>query len=78
MDYETHPHPHRLMLQVSDGVNLPDSTTATVSVIDINDEPPVFTEDQYEATIAEDAEVGDTVIRVTASDPEMGDGGQVA
>ncbi|XP_072051982.1 LOW QUALITY PROTEIN: neural-cadherin-like [Amphiura filiformis] len=75
LDFETQSQLHTLNLLVSDGVNPSDSTTAAISILDISDEPPMFDEDQYEATIPEDTAVGDEVIRVTASDPESGPAG---
>lgn len=42
----------------------------SVSVLDINDDPPVFERREYAATLAEDVEVGAQVLRVHATSRE--------
>lgn len=49
----------------------------TVTVEDINDEPPVFTSTAYTAVLAEDAAIGTPVITVQAIDRDSGLNGEV-
>ena len=48
-----------------------------VKVVDINDNPPAFSQPAYQATILEAQEVGGPVLQVSAVDPDEGghDGG---
>ncbi|XP_073716311.1 protocadherin Fat 4 isoform X2 [Misgurnus anguillicaudatus] len=48
------------------------TTTLTVSITDINDNAPVFSKQQYEATVSEHAAVGTDVVDVTADDKDEG------
>ncbi|XP_053728138.1 protocadherin-16-like [Synchiropus splendidus] len=48
-----------------------------VHVIDVNDEVPWFEENHYQAQIAENRPAGATVLRVSASDLDLGTNGQV-
>ena len=48
-----------------------------VDVTDINDNAPSFDRDVYHVTVPEDAEVGRTLLRVGAIDPDLGDDGRV-
>nr|XP_023651622.1 protocadherin Fat 4 [Paramormyrops kingsleyae] len=43
-----------------------------VTIQDINDNPPIFDEDHYQATVFEDAEVGSSVLQITAKDQDEG------
>ncbi|XP_029020737.1 protocadherin Fat 4 isoform X2 [Betta splendens] len=43
-----------------------------VTIQDINDNPPVFEQEQYQTSVFEDAAVGSSVLRVTASDQDEG------
>ncbi|XP_056592721.1 protocadherin Fat 1a isoform X2 [Triplophysa dalaica] len=49
-------------------------TTVSISILDINDNPPVFERREYTATVAEDVSVGTQVLRVhaTSRDTEAG------
>src|SRR6218665_3335609 len=48
-----------------------------IQIEDVNDNTPRFSKDTYEATVASDALIGTTVIRVKASDPDLGHNGEV-
>ena len=56
-----------LTVQVSDGVNT-NTTQFAVVVKDIDDEPPVFSQSFYSATITENAPLGETVLTVSTED----------
>ncbi|NWI60396.1 PCDGH protein, partial [Calyptomena viridis] len=63
-----------LMLTAMDGGDPPRSGTAQlwINVTDANDNPPVFTQDRYRASLREDAPSGSTVLNVSASDADAG------
>ncbi|XP_050681661.1 protocadherin-like wing polarity protein stan isoform X2 [Leptidea sinapis] len=56
---------------------LSDTTDVEISVVDVNDNEPVFKQQLYTATIMEDALVGTSVIQVSASDADVGLNGRV-
>ncbi|NXK88181.1 PCDGH protein, partial [Formicarius rufipectus] len=64
----------RLTLTALDGGDPPRSGTAQlwINVTDANDNPPVFAQDKYHATLREDAPPGSTVLNVSASDADAG------
>ncbi|XP_071425962.1 protocadherin gamma-B5-like isoform X5 [Pithys albifrons albifrons] len=64
----------RLVLTALDGGDPPRSGTAQlwINVTDANDNPPVFAQDRYHATLREDAPPGSTVLNVSASDADAG------
>lgn len=68
-----------LTIQAIDGGVPPLSNHATVNitVIDSNDNPPVFSQASYSAVIREDASIGETVIKVAAADLDGGDNGRI-
>ncbi|XP_046896500.1 protocadherin Fat 4 [Hypomesus transpacificus] len=43
-----------------------------VTIQDINDNPPIFDNDQYQTSVFEDAAVGSSVLQITASDQDEG------
>ncbi|XP_077581965.1 cadherin 22 [Stigmatopora nigra] len=49
------------------------STTVTIVITDVNDNPPRFPQKMYQFTVSEGAAVGTPVGRVIASDADMGD-----
>ena len=49
------------------------TTTVTIKIIDVNDVVPVFEQDFYNLDIPCDEPVGNTVVTVSASDPDSGD-----
>lgn len=58
-----------LHVQVTDG-KFNKSTDLFITVLDVNEFPPLFSEPNYEASIPENALVGDTVIVVSATDSD--------
>ena len=69
-----------LTVQAKDGGSPPLSNHATVNitVMDANDNPPVFTQSSYSATINEKSLVGKEVVVVTATDLDKGSNGIVS
>ncbi|XP_042573254.1 protocadherin Fat 1-like isoform X3 [Cyprinus carpio] len=49
------------------------TTTLDISVTDINDNAPIFSKQQYEATVSEHAEVGTNIIDIMATDKDDGE-----
>jgi protocadherin Fat 1/2/3 len=68
-----------LTIQAQDGGDPPLSNHASVNitVIDANDNPPVFSQVSYSALLSESARLGEPVISVTANDEDSGDNGRV-
>lgn len=60
------------------GVNSRSTTQKLVILVeDINDNPPVFVPSVYSKTVPEDAQIGTTLLRVTATDSDAGLNGVV-
>ena len=57
----------------------PRSATATISitVLDINEEPPSFLSDSYSYTIAENNGISASLVTVEAEDPDLGSNGKI-
>ncbi|XP_045579954.1 protocadherin alpha-3-like [Salmo salar] len=70
---------HILLLTAIDGGKPPRSgdMRITVDVSDVNDNPPVFTEDAYSVLVNENANLGTTVIQVNATDLDEGSNAEV-
>lgn len=47
----------------------------TVDVLDVNDNAPSFDQESYTAVIPENASSGVSVVNITATDPDEGNGG---
>ncbi|XP_044594516.1 fat-like cadherin-related tumor suppressor homolog isoform X4 [Cotesia glomerata] len=71
LDHESHDS-HHFTVMATDRGNPPLSSTAHVwvTVIDMNDNPPKFEQPSYTCSLSEDAERGQFVTVVTASDPD--------
>ncbi|XP_030622152.1 protocadherin alpha-8-like [Chanos chanos] len=69
----------RFLLTAVDGGRPPKSGTMeiVVTVLDVNDNMPVFTKDVYSVSLNEDAEIGTTVVQVNATDLDEGSNGEV-
>ncbi|XP_069026665.1 protocadherin alpha-7-like isoform X24 [Embiotoca jacksoni] len=70
---------HVLLLTAFDGGKPPRSGNMTiiVNVSDVNDNPPVFTQDSYTVQLKENSPLGTTVIQVNATDLDDGSNGEV-
>ncbi|XP_053253337.1 protocadherin gamma-B4-like isoform X7 [Podarcis raffonei] len=67
-------HTHHMVLTAMDGGEPPKTGTAKilVTVIDINDNAPVFTQTNYKVSLKENAPKGTSVLQVKASDSDEG------
>ncbi|NXQ50436.1 PCDG2 protein, partial [Catharus fuscescens] len=70
---------HELVLRASDGGDPARTGTARirVTVLDANDNAPVFSQAEYTVSVPEDVPVGSTLVTVTAVDADEGLYGQV-
>ncbi|NXE42702.1 PCDG9 protein, partial [Ptilorrhoa leucosticta] len=70
---------HELVLRASDGGDPARTGTARirVTVLDANDNAPVFSQAEYTVRVAEDVPVGSTLVTVTATDADEGPNGHV-
>uniref|UniRef100_A0A672KD99 Protocadherin Fat 3-like n=1 Tax=Sinocyclocheilus grahami TaxID=75366 RepID=A0A672KD99_SINGR len=59
-----------LTVEATDGGTQPLSavTMVNINLTDVNDNAPMFSRDAYSLSISEDANIGDTVVKVTAED----------
>uniref|UniRef100_A0A8C9XCR9 Protocadherin-16 n=1 Tax=Sander lucioperca TaxID=283035 RepID=A0A8C9XCR9_SANLU len=73
LDYETQRF-HRVSVRAVDhGLpSLSSTQTLTVEVGDVNDQTPVFSQSSYNASVAENRDPGEPVIRVSATDEDSG------
>ncbi|KAH0618113.1 hypothetical protein JD844_017099 [Phrynosoma platyrhinos] len=79
LDHESESSFH-LILTALDGGRPPKTGTATIwiTVIDANDNPPVFTQKTYMVTLRENAPSGTLVVQVKATDRDAGSYGQIS
>ncbi|XP_022624841.1 protocadherin alpha-8-like [Seriola dumerili] len=70
---------HLLFVTAVDGGKPPRSGTLNVSitVLDINDNRPMFSQNNYQTEIYENVSVGTTVTKVDATDPDEGPNGEI-
>ncbi|XP_062942015.1 protocadherin gamma-A7-like [Cynocephalus volans] len=70
---------HHLVLTASDGGDPPRSGTAhiQVTVVDVNDNAPVFSLPQYQVTVPENVPVGTRLLTVNAIDLDEGVNGEI-
>ncbi|NWQ72341.1 PCDG9 protein, partial [Neopipo cinnamomea] len=70
---------HELLLRASDGGDPARTGTARirVTVVDANDNAPVFSQAEYTVRVPEDVPVGSTLVTVTATDADEGLNGHV-
>ena len=78
LDREQHPH-LSLTLTAVDGGDPPRSGTVNikVTVLDVNDNAPVFNQSVYTATVVENAQRGTYITTVNASDADSGTNGVI-
>ena len=72
IDYET-VQGYSLTLTATDSANNTGTTTVIITVINAVDNNPVFTSASFSASVLEDSAPGTSVMRVTASDDDLGD-----
>lgn len=73
LDYESQRLHHLTIRAVDHGLpSLSSTQTFTVEVGDMNDQPPVFSQSIYNASVAENRGPGEPVIRVSATDDDSG------
>lgn len=70
---------YTLVIEALDGGTPPlrGEMTVNITIQDVNDNPPVFNQSRYFASIQENATVGTSVLRVTASDADSEENGQL-
>ncbi|NXF28106.1 PCDGE protein, partial [Rhodinocichla rosea] len=70
---------HELVLRASDGGDPARTGTARirVTVVDANDNAPVFSQEEYTVRVPEDVPVGSVLVTVTATDADEGPNGHV-
>ncbi|XP_064481266.1 protein dachsous-like [Ornithodoros turicata] len=78
LDREATPS-YSLIIEAYDGGRPPlkGSMTVNITIQDVNDNQPIFNQSRYFATVAENATVGTSVLRVFATDADAGENGQV-
>lgn len=78
LDRETTDH-FELVIEALDGGTPPlrGTMTVNITILDVNDNPPVFAESAYSAIIPENATVGTPILKVSAIDVDSGDNGQI-
>ena len=71
---------YNITLTARDGgsPSLNSSVHVLVSVVDVNDEVPTFSESAYSVSVSEQAQNGSSVYRITASDSDIGINGQIS
>lgn len=73
LDYEVKAQHILTLLARDDGIPaLSSSQTLTITVLDVNDESPVFKQDLYEALVKENQNPGEFVTRIEAVDRDSG------
>lgn len=73
LDYEIKTQHVLTLLALDDGIPaLSSSQTLTITVLDVNDEAPVFQQNLYEASVKENQNPGEFVTRVEAMDRDSG------
>ena len=48
-----------------------------IHIEDVNDSPPKFSRSRYSSVVPENSQINTLVVRVTATDPDLGDSGEV-
>eukprot|EP00116_Pleurobrachia_bachei_P001052 sb/3461314/ len=72
LDYESSTQSYQVRVQALDGGSPPLATTVTltITVLDCNDNAPVFSQDPYTVVVPENTAVGSPVVTVRASDKD--------
>uniref|UniRef100_A0A8P4GNM4 Neural-cadherin n=1 Tax=Dicentrarchus labrax TaxID=13489 RepID=A0A8P4GNM4_DICLA len=78
LDYETTPFfSLRVRAQNVAAVPLAAFTTVYINITDVNDNVPFFTSSIYEASVTEGAQIGTSVLHVSAHDKDLGLNGEI-
>ncbi|XP_035861945.1 protocadherin gamma-A5-like [Sander lucioperca] len=78
LDREFKPHLSLKLIAVDGGTPQRSGTTnVEITVLDVNDNPPVFNQSLYTATVTENAPIGTYITTVNASDADSGSNGLV-
>ncbi len=79
LDHETNPR-YELLIRAYDGGNPPQhgDMIVNITIVDVNDNQPIFSNSRYFAKIFENATVGTSVLQVSASDSDSGDNGKIS
>lgn len=79
LDFETEGVYH-LQIKAIDGgwVSKTGVLNVTVVVMDVNDNPPVFSSSEYTTSVPENSEIGTNVLDVKAADADSGANGQIS
>uniref|UniRef100_A0A3B4GRJ9 Protocadherin gamma-C5-like n=1 Tax=Pundamilia nyererei TaxID=303518 RepID=A0A3B4GRJ9_9CICH len=79
LDRELNPHLSLKLIAVDGGTPRRSGTVnIEITVLDVNDNPPVFNQSLYKATVAENAPIGTYITTVNASDADSGSNGLVS
>uniref|UniRef100_A0A8B9B8B2 Cadherin domain-containing protein n=1 Tax=Anser brachyrhynchus TaxID=132585 RepID=A0A8B9B8B2_9AVES len=67
-------------LIATDGGSSPRSGTTEIHIVvlDVNDNAPIFTQDMYLGQVLENAPMGSVILRIIATDPDMGHNGDIS
>lgn len=57
--------------------SLSDTTDVEITVVDVNDNFPVFKQAMYSGSVLEDALIGTSVVQVSATDADVGLNGRI-
>ena len=76
LDYELVPS-YNLVIRATDGGGRTSDMTVRISILDQNDNQPIFNTSKYEVRIAENVTVGTSVIQVEATDQDSGPNGRI-
>ncbi|XP_060532504.1 protein dachsous [Cylas formicarius] len=70
---------YNLVIEALDGGSPPlrGEMTVNITIQDVNDNPPVFNQTRYFASVPENSTVGTAVMQVSASDADIGDNSRV-
>ncbi|KAG9346574.1 hypothetical protein JZ751_006885 [Albula glossodonta] len=79
LDREKFPE-YEIEITASDSGNPPlvSKNIVTVSILDVNDNPPIFSQPSYTVYVKENGVVGNILFSVSASDPDMGDNAKIS
>ncbi|XP_026185838.1 protocadherin gamma-A11-like isoform X8 [Mastacembelus armatus] len=78
LDREKHEHLSLVLTAVDGGEpQMTGTMQILITVLDVNDNAPVFTQSVYKASIQENAVVGSAVVKVTATDADHGSNGRI-